>query len=113
MKFCSKCGKEIVDEAVVCPGCGCAVANAPQTAQAPYQGYEQPQVADEVNVGLCILAFFIPLFGIIYWPLKHKETPKKAKACGITALVSWGIGILFSIVWAILFGAVFSGLMYW
>ena len=26
MKFCQKCGKEIMDEAVVCPGCGCAAA---------------------------------------------------------------------------------------
>lgn len=26
MKFCEKCGKEIADEAVVCPGCGCAIA---------------------------------------------------------------------------------------
>ena len=25
MKFCEKCGKEILDEAVVCPGCGCAI----------------------------------------------------------------------------------------
>ncbi len=25
MKFCEKCGKEIMDEAVICPGCGCAV----------------------------------------------------------------------------------------
>ena len=25
MKFCSKCGNELIDEAVVCPGCGCAV----------------------------------------------------------------------------------------
>ena len=25
MKFCSKCGKEIMDEAVICPGCGCSV----------------------------------------------------------------------------------------
>ncbi len=25
MKFCEKCGKEIMEEAVVCPGCGCAV----------------------------------------------------------------------------------------
>lgn len=25
MKFCSHCGKEIMDEAVICPGCGCAV----------------------------------------------------------------------------------------
>ena len=27
MKFCQKCGKEIADEAVICPGCGCAVSN--------------------------------------------------------------------------------------
>lgn len=25
MKFCEKCGKEIMDDAVVCPGCGCSV----------------------------------------------------------------------------------------
>lgn len=25
MKFCSKCGKEICDEAVICPFCGCPV----------------------------------------------------------------------------------------
>lgn len=25
MKHCAKCGKELPDEAVVCPGCGCAV----------------------------------------------------------------------------------------
>lgn len=25
MKYCGKCGKEILDEAVVCPACGCAV----------------------------------------------------------------------------------------
>ena len=27
MKYCSKCGSEIADEAVVCPKCGCAVDN--------------------------------------------------------------------------------------
>ena len=111
MKFCSKCGKEIADEAIICTGCGCAVDNAPQPIQAQYQGHAQPAV-DEVSVGLCILAFFIPLFGVIYWPLKHKETPKKAKACGITAIISWGVGILFSILWSVLFGSIFAGLMY-
>ncbi len=87
MKFCSKCGKEIVDEAIVCPSCGCAVVspNVPQQV-----------TGDEISVGLCILAALIPLFGIIYWPVKHKETPKKAKACGITAIVSWGISFLIS-----------------
>lgn len=28
MKFCSKCGKELFDEAVICTGCGCAVEGA-------------------------------------------------------------------------------------
>ena len=27
MKFCSKCGHEMVDEAVICTNCGCAVEN--------------------------------------------------------------------------------------
>lgn len=26
MKFCQKCGKEIAEEAIICPGCGCAIA---------------------------------------------------------------------------------------
>lgn len=61
MKYCSKCGRELLDEAIVCPGCGCyagpAVSPKPD-AQAtpkddfsdlkeptsPYipQGYEAP-----------------------------------------------------------------------
>ena len=83
MKFCSKCGKELVDDAIVCTGCGCAVVKP-----------ETNLVEDKVSVGLCILSALIPLFGIIYWPVKHKETPKKAQACGITALVSWVICII-------------------
>lgn len=31
MKYCSKCGAEIMEEAVICPKCGCAV----EKAQAP------------------------------------------------------------------------------
>lgn len=78
MKFCQKCGHEIMDEAVICPHCGCSVAT---TVTEP----------DVISVGLCVLAAFIPLFGIIYWPIEHKNTPKKARACGITALISWGL----------------------
>ena len=86
MKFCSKCGKEILEEAIVCPNCGCAVVNP----VVPEQLAE-----DKVSVGLCVLSALIPLFGIIYWPLKHKETPKKAQACGITAIISWVISFCF------------------
>ena len=83
MKYCSKCGKEIIDEAIVCPECGCAVV-APQTTS----------LEDKVSVGLCVLSALIPLFGIIYWPVKHKEYPKKAQACGITAIIFWALYFL-------------------
>ena len=33
MKFCSKCGKELMDEAVICPGCGCATNQTSFTQQ--------------------------------------------------------------------------------
>ena len=33
MKFCQKCGKQIMDEAVICPGCGCQVGGAPANNQ--------------------------------------------------------------------------------
>ena len=82
MKFCSKCGHEIMDEAIVCPNCGCAVV-APTTPTQVSQ--------DDINVGLCILSALIPLFGLIYWALKYKETPKKARACGMIAIASWAI----------------------
>ena len=85
MKFCSKCGKEIVDEAVVCPNCGCAVAGASMSID---------KNAGEVSVGLCVLAALIPLFGLIYWPVKHKENPKGAQAVGITAIVAWAISFV-------------------
>lgn len=37
MKYCTHCGKEILDEAVICVGCGCAVESkaAQTTAPAP------------------------------------------------------------------------------
>lgn len=33
MKFCEKCGKEIMDEAVICPNCGCSTQSSGQTEE--------------------------------------------------------------------------------
>ena len=33
MKYCSKCGNELFDEAVVCPKCGCPVENAEKASE--------------------------------------------------------------------------------
>ena len=85
MKYCQMCGRELMDEAVICPGCGCPTGTPMQ----------QEAKRDEVSVGLCILAFLIPLFGIIYWPVAYKNTPKRAQACGISAIMSWVLGFIF------------------
>ena len=84
MKFCTRCGKELFDEAVICPNCGCSTGNSNISKVVNSEN-------DQANVGLCILAALIPLFGFIYWPVKHKESPKKAQACGITAIIAWAI----------------------
>ena len=33
MKFCTHCGKEIMEEAIICPGCGCTVAPTPAVVE--------------------------------------------------------------------------------
>lgn len=86
MKFCQHCGKELLDEAVICPGCGCAVP-AKTTSQIT-------RVDESVSVGLVVLSILIPLFGVIYWPLYAKTRPRCAKICGIAAIVSWLIYII-------------------
>lgn len=83
MKYCANCGAELNENAVVCVKCGAAV---------------QKLAEDKVSVGLVILSIFIPLFGIIYWAVKAKETPKRAKACGIAALITIGVVVLLYII---------------
>ena len=85
MKFCQNCGAEINDNAVVCVKCGSSVKPANQVTE----------VDNSVSVGLVILAVLIPLFGIIYWPVKAKSRPKCAQACGIAAIISWAVAFLF------------------
>ena len=87
MKFCQHCGKEIMDEAVICPGCGCAV-------QAASNAQVVTPVDDSVSVGLVILAVLLPIFGVIYWPVNAKKRPKCAKACGIAGIISWAVSFV-------------------
>ena len=73
MKYCSKCGKEIMDEAVICPGCGCAQEN---NVQNNVQGNSVPQIKEALsdiqkeawsNSGWSLLGFFIPIVGLILY----------------------------------------------
>lgn len=59
-----------------------------------YNMPQQPIEQDKVNVGFCILGWFIPLFALIYFCTKKQEKPKGAKAVGIVGLVSFILNLI-------------------
>lgn len=84
MKFCSKCGKEIADEAVICPGCGCTVENNSAKGSS---GTTAPILEKGEKPGLAraalVCSFLIPIVGIIcgiIGAIKYK-TSKLKKQC--------------------------------
>lgn len=98
MKYCQQCGSQLVDQAVVCPNCGC-------TVQEPINQQE-----DKPSTGLNVLAFLFPLVGLILYLCFQKTTPVRAKAIGKWALDGFAVGAALSILVGIL--GVILGAMY-
>ena len=103
MKFCSKCGHELVDEAVVCVNCGCSVAD-PATPAAP-------AVADAPNMGFAVLGFFIPLVGLILYLINKDTAPRKAKSAGKGALIGFIVSVVLGIIYGAILGALLGSMM--
>ncbi len=104
--FCTKCGKEIHDEAVVCPFCGCATNNQMpmQSVQtAPYMPYVDNSGAAPETSGLAtaalVFAFLMPIVGLILGiigTVKYKTQSLKNKCIAaipvsIVAWVFWAV----------------------
>lgn len=63
MKLCEKCGKKIMDEAVICPGCGCSVAKEIEKAEVSYKKCVKGAVITDILSAVAIA------LGIICWLL--------------------------------------------
>ena len=104
MKYCTKCGAQLSDDAAFCTACGTSVNDSAPLNDIYGTGYA-PAEKDEISVGFCVISALLPIFGIVFWLLKYKETPRKAKACGITAIISWVLsfilGTLLGVLWAL------------
>ena len=81
MKYCSHCGAQIDDQAVICVKCGCAVV-AHTTA------------VDESSTGLNVISFLFPIIGLVLYIIYHEKSPIKAKGIGKWALISFIIGLI-------------------
>ncbi len=86
-RYCSHCGNEVFEEAVVCVKCGCALNLDSRPAKKPVP---QPRV-DEPDSMINFLSFFVPLIGLFAYVLWEDKYPIKAKAAGRWSLISFAI----------------------
>lgn len=76
MAFCKNCGKEIDDNAVICPNCGVSQKEELVTAGTDNGGFLWGLL------GCCV-----PIVGLILFLVWKDTKPKTSKAAGIGALV--------------------------
>lgn len=88
MAYCRNCGKEMPDNAKVCPSCGQVSQSAPT-----YQG----SVSDDGGFLWGLLGFCVPIAGLVIYLIWKDERPNNANAAGTGALVSVVLGVVFYI----------------
>lgn len=100
--FCSKCGKEIRDEAVACVHCGCKIEN---------RKISFAHSNDAPSTGFAILGFFIPLVGFILYLVNKDTAPLKAKSAGKGALIGFCVGFALTLISYIILGTLWGSLI--
>lgn len=85
--FCPHCGKEILNNADICLGCGRSVRHITKSAQ-----------QDSNSVGWWWLGFFFPLIGLILWLVWTGNTPLRARRIGWGALVGTIVSVALVII---------------
>lgn len=89
MKYCVQCGIQLVDQAVVCPRCGCA------------QKVVNPE--DSGGFGWGFLGFCLPLVGLILYAIWIDRAPLRAKSVGKGALIGVLLPIIAGVIAILLF----------
>lgn len=100
MKYCSHCGKELVDEAVICVHCGCAIDGS--LSKKGQTNADQWNTAKNAN-GAIICAILVPLLGLIFGIIgvaKCTDPEIKGKYSGsiVLSVVAW-------IIWLVILSA--------
>ena len=87
MKYCTKCGNELMDDAVICPKCGCPTELYNKNLNNPTN---IPVETNVMAVIALISSFFIPLLGWIFGALgykKSKEMNGNGKDMSLAAII--------------------------
>ena len=93
-KFCSNCGNEVVDEAVICTKCGVSVSQNTAVSN------NNNGTSNGMATAGFILSFFVPLLGLIFSILglkKVKET-NKGKGLSIAGIIISSIALFITLI---------------
>ena len=93
--FCKYCGTDM-GAAVFCPQCKRQAGYDVLLDGATHYDLER-KVNDVPNIFLIILAFFIPLFGLIFYVTSIRRYKVKSRAYGISSLVGVGVNIAIAV----------------
>ena len=104
MKYCTHCGNQVLDEAVLCPKCGCAF----DTKKNIENTEQQKPVDMKTSLGVVYIlnAIFLPLVGLIFGIILLCQSNKTQKFKTIAILT-----IVLSVIFAIIWCGVFIALM--
>ena len=83
--FCKNCGKELCENAVICPSCGVATDNMEKVAQAE----EKQEQGNGMAIAGFICSFFVPILGWIFGGIGLSRSAKrngKGKGFSVAAL---------------------------
>ncbi|HBK01870.1 MAG TPA: hypothetical protein DDY77_02415 [Clostridiales bacterium] len=105
MKYCTHCGKQLMDEAVICPGCGCAVEDLTKrkgTDSSNSQNETLGLIAKVFMIIACVVSGFlliplcwtIPMTLSVSDKLKNKEPISVAMKVCTLIFVSTVSGVL-------------------
>lgn len=103
MKYCSRCGNQLADEAVICPQCGCAAGGAAQI--------KNENNSDVIAILGFVFSFITALVGLVLSVIAYKsavaEDNKRNKNFAVAGIVissvSLGSGLIAFIYLILLF----------
>lgn len=99
MKYCTHCGAELLDEAVICPKCGCAIGK--------YTSAEEADQSSHWNI-LCVIgfafSFFAALVGLILSIVGRKQvmqSGEKGKDLATAGIIISSVNLALTILYVI------------
>ena len=123
MKFCTHCGKQVLDDAIICPGCGCSVQYDNKTKTTSAQPTATPVYSAPVNdtysplsIAGFVCSFFTTIVGLILSIVAYNEAKRtgsqKSKSMSTAGIVissiALGLAVFGVLIWVILIIAAIS-----